>query len=138
MSAVHLEFDELAAVDANRPGRVDLDDHLALQLEDAVGGVVGGGGILAALLIPALRDVGNGLGRYGLHLAEEVLKHVVPMREHVEHDAPAILGPVVPAGPLGRQQITFEDPVPELPAHREDASEEPGVDEPLKIEKRWK
>ena len=61
MSAVHLEFDELAAVDANRPGRVDLDDHVALQLEDAVGGVVGGGGILAALLIPALRNVGTAL-----------------------------------------------------------------------------
>src|SRR5215207_1689505 len=106
MSAVHLEFDELAAVDANRPGGVDLDNHLALQLEDAVGGVVGGGGILAALLIPALRDVGNGLGRHGLQLAEEVLEYVIPMREHVEHDAPAILGPIVPARALGRQLIT--------------------------------
>src|SRR5918993_3017181 len=124
MSAVYLEFDELAAVDANRPGRIDLDDHFALQLENAVGGVVGGGGILAALLIPALRNVGDGLGGHGLHFSEEVLEHVVPMREHVEHDAPAILGPIVPAGPLARQQITFEDPVPELPPHREDASEE--------------
>ena len=56
------------------------------------------------------------------------------MREHVQHHAAAVLGAVVPAGPLGGQQITLEDPVPELPAYRENAAEEAGVDQPLQLE----
>src|SRR5215212_8581165 len=124
MSAIHLELDELAAIDTDRPGRVDLGDHVALQLEYGVRGVVGGGGVLAALLIPPLGDVGHGFGGHGLHFSEDVLEHVVPVREHVEHHASAVLSSVVPTGPLSGQEITFEDPVAELPAYRQDASEE--------------
>ena len=134
MGAVDLELDELTAVDANGPGRVDLGDDVALQLEDRVRGVVGGGGVLAALLVPALRDVGDGLGGHRLHPPEQVLQHVVPVREHVEHHAAAVLGAVVPARSLGGEQVALEHPVAELPAYREDPSEEPGVDQPLQLE----
>src|SRR5215217_6091773 len=115
MSAIHLELDQFATVDAYGPGGVDLGDQVALQLEDRVGGVVGGGGVLAALLIPALRDVGHGFCRHGLHLAKEILEHVVPMRKHVEHHAAAILRAVIPARPLGWQQISLKTQYPNSP-----------------------
>src|SRR5215211_9371461 len=124
VSAVHLELDQLAAVDSDCPGGVDLSDHVIFQLEDRVGSVIGGGGVLAALFVPSLWDMGDGLGGYRLHLAEQILEHIVPVGEHVEDHAPAILGPVVPAGTLTGQEITLEDPVPELPTNGENASEE--------------
>ena len=66
LGAVDLELDQLVAVDADRPGGVDLGDGAALELEDAVGGVVGGGVVGLAVLVPALRDVGGGVRLDGL------------------------------------------------------------------------
>src|SRR6185312_16848680 len=55
--AVDLELDELPAVDAHGPAGVDLRDDAAVELEDPVGGVVGGGGVGAAVLVDARGDV---------------------------------------------------------------------------------
>ena len=41
VGAVDLERDEVVAAHAHRPGRVDLGDHAALELEGGVGRVVG-------------------------------------------------------------------------------------------------
>ena len=134
VGAVDLELDQLAAVDPDRPGRVDLGDDPAVELEDPVRRVVGGRGVGVALLVPALRDVGDGLGHHGLDRAEQVLQHVVPVAEHVEHHAAAVLGAVVPARALGGDDVTLEHPVAELAADREDAAEEAEVDQPLQLD----
>ncbi len=105
-----------------------------LELEDAVRRVVGGGHVGVALLVPALRDVGDGLGHHGLDGAEQVLQHVVPVAEHVEHHAAAVLGAVVPARALGGDDVTLEHPVAELAADRQDAAEEAEVDQPLQLD----
>src|SRR5690606_36439425 len=102
--------------------------HAAVELEHAIGGVFGGGVVVLAVLIPAVGDVHGGLRVDRLHAAEEVLEDVVPVREHVDDDAAAVFGAVVPAGALGGLPVTLEDPVAELTAHREDASEETGLD----------
>ncbi|CAM5285557.1 hypothetical protein SALBM135S_03573 [Streptomyces alboniger] len=56
------------------------------------------------------------------------------MREHVDDDAAAVLGAVVPGRALGGLPAALEAPVAELPAHRQDPAEETGVDEPLQLE----
>ena len=133
MRAVDLELDELVAVDPRGPARVELRDHAALELEDRVGRVVGGGGVGVALLVDALGDLGDRPRVDRLDAAEEVLEHVVPVREHVDDDAAAVLGAVVPARALGGLPVALEDPVAELAAHAEDAAEEAGVDEALEL-----
>ena len=127
--AVDLELDELLAVDAHGPAGVDLRDHAAVELEDPVGGVVRGRGVGGARLVDAGGDVGDGPGVHRLDPSEEVLQHVVPVREHVDDDPAAVLGAVVPARPLRGLPVAFEDPVAELAAHREDAAEEARVDQ---------
>jgi hypothetical protein len=52
---------------------------------------------------------------------------------HVEDDAAAVLGAVVPRRPLARLQISFEHPVAELASDRQDAPEEAGVHEQLEL-----
>src|SRR5699024_1336563 len=93
--AVHLELHQLVPVDAHRPGGVDLGDDLLTggpgDLEDPVGGVVGGGRVLLALLVPSGGDVRDGLGGHGLHRTEDALEHVVPVAEHVRGHATAVL-----------------------------------------------
>ncbi len=91
MGAVDLEGDEVVAADADGPGRVDLGDDAALELEGGVGGVVGVGGVALALLVDALGDMRGAEAADGLDLAEEVVEHVAPVAEHVEDDAAAVL-----------------------------------------------
>ena len=134
LGAVDLELDEFVAVDPDRPGGVDLGDRAAVELEDAVGGVVGGRVVRLVVLVPALRDVGGGDGLDGLHPAEQLVEHVLPVREHVDDDAAAVLGAVVPAGALGRLPVALEDPVAELAADGEDPAEEAAVDEALELQ----
>src|SRR5699024_12681883 len=86
-----LELDQLVAVHAHVPAGVHLHHGAALEAEHAVGGVVGGGGVLLALLVPAPPDVGGGLGVDVLDAAEQLLDDVVPVREHVRDDAAAVL-----------------------------------------------
>src|SRR5690606_13382939 len=83
LGAVHLELGQLVAVDADRPGGVDLGDDAARQLEDAVGGVVGGGLVGLAVLVPAAGDMGGGERLDGGDAAEQLVQYVLPVREHV-------------------------------------------------------
>ena len=53
--AVDLELDELVAVDAHAPRRVDLGDDAAVELEDRVGRVVGGRLVRLAVPRPSAR-----------------------------------------------------------------------------------
>ena len=84
-------------------------------------------------LVDAGRDVRDRLGVDRLDAAEQVLEHVVPVREHVDDDAAAVLGAVVPARPLRGLPVALEHPVAELAAHGEDAAEEAGVDQALEL-----
>lgn len=70
----------------------------------------------------------------GLDLAEQLVEYVLPVREHVDDDAAAVLGPVVPGRALGLLPVAFEDPVAELAAHGEDLAEEAAVDEALQLQ----
>jgi hypothetical protein len=132
--AVHLELDELLAVDPHRPGGVDLRDDPALELEHAVGRVVRGGRVGLAELVDPLRDVRDGVRVDRADRRDDVLEHVLPVREHVEHDAAAVLGPVVPGRALRLLPVALEDPVAELAAHRQDPAEEAAVHQPLELE----
>src|SRR5699024_7972827 len=128
LGAVDLELDQLVAVHAHVPAGVHLHHGAALEAEHAVGGVVGRGGVLLALLVPAARDVGGGLGVDVLDAAEQLLDDVVPVREHVRDDAAAVLAAVVPGGALGALPVPLVHPVAELAAHGEDLAEAAGVD----------
>ncbi|CAK7284401.1 hypothetical protein SGPA1_30274 [Streptomyces misionensis JCM 4497] len=134
LRAVDLELHQFVAVDADRPGGVDLRDRTAVQLEDAVGGVVGGGGVGLAVLVPAPRHVGRGQRLDGGDAAEQLVQHVLPVREHVDDDAAAVLGAVVPGGTLGLLPVALEDPIAELAAHGQDPPEEAPVDQPLQLQ----
>src|SRR6516225_11701291 len=54
-----------------------------------------------------------------------VVQKIAPMGKHIEDNAAAIFLPVIPRWPLrGYSPITFENPVAEIAAHRENLSEE--------------
>ncbi len=131
--AVHVQGEEVVAAHARGPRAPELRDDPALQLEGGVGRVVGGGVVPAAPLVPALRDLRHAQRRHRLHLAEEVVEDVAPVREHVEdHPAPVLLA-VVPRRPLRRDDVALEDPVAELPADGVDAAEEVRVAQRLQL-----
>ncbi|GFJ91145.1 hypothetical protein Prum_047870 [Phytohabitans rumicis] len=130
LGAVDLELDQLVTVDPDGPRGVDLGDDPALDLEDPVRGVVGGRVVRLAGLVPALVDVVAHVRGDRGDLAEDLLQHVVPVREHVDRDPAAVGGPVVPGGALGGLPVALEDPVAELAAYGQDAAEEAALDEP--------
>src|SRR5687768_16696060 len=109
-------------------------DDIPLQLKSRVGGIVGRGPVLAAVLVPAVRDVRGAQAAHRLHLDEEVVQHVTPVAQHVEDDAAAILLAVVPGGALRGNPVAFEHPIAELAAHREDLAEEAGVAQLAQLE----
>ena len=102
-------------------------DDVAVELEGGEGGVLGGRLVGLARLVEALGDVGRAEAGDAPHRAEQVVEHVAPVAEHVEDDAAALLGAVVPRRPLGRLQVALEHPVAELAAHREQPAEEAGL-----------
>jgi hypothetical protein len=55
------------------------------------------------------------------------------VREHVQHDATTILGPVVPGRTLSGLPVALEHPVPKFAAHGEDLAEETGLDQPPQL-----
>ena len=117
-----------------RPGRVDVRDHAAFELEGRVGGVVGVGRVGLAVLVDAARDMRRAEAAHRLHGAEQVVEHVAPVAQHIEDDAAAFGLLVVPARPLRRlAPVAFEHPVAELAAHREDAAEEAGIAQHLDL-----
>ena len=95
-----------------------MGDDVAVELEGGVGGIVGGGLVALAVLVDALGDVRGAEAGDGLDVAEGVVEHVAPVAEHVEDDAAAVLGAVVPGRALRRLQVALEHPVAELAAHR--------------------
>jgi len=90
-------------------------DHAARELEGGVGRVVRGGLVLLALFIPAVWDMRGAEAAHGVHLAEEVVHHIAPVAQHVDDDAAAIRGPVVPRGALRGLIFAGEYPVAEVP-----------------------
>ncbi len=70
----------------------------SVKLKGRVGGVVGGGGVRLALLVVAGGNVRRAQALDGLHFAEQIVEHVAPVAEHVDDDAAAVLGAVVPDG----------------------------------------
>ena len=117
--------EQVVAPDADAPGRVELGDDAALELERGVGGVVGRARVGLARLVPPPVDVRGAAGtRQRLHRAEEVVEHVAPVAEHVDDDAAAVFLAVVPGRPLRGHRVALEHPVAELAAHRQDVAEE--------------
>ncbi len=133
MRAVDVEGDEIVAAYPGAPGRIDLRDHAALELEGGIGGVVGVGLVGLAGLVDTAGNMRRAEAAHGLHLAEEVVEHVAPVAEHIEDDAAAILLAVVPARALRGLPVALEHPVAELAAHREHAAEEAAVAQHLDL-----
>ncbi|MNF11140.1 hypothetical protein D3C80_2122880 [compost metagenome] len=70
MRAINLKRDEIIAAHTHRPGRVDMGDGAAFQLEGGVGGIVGIRRIGVALFIETLGDMGGAEATYGFHRSE--------------------------------------------------------------------
>src|SRR6185295_6665508 len=134
LRAVDLEREQIVAPDAHVPGRIEVRHDAAGEPERRISGIVGCGLVLPAAFIPAIRDVGGAEAAHRLHFAEQVIEHVAPVAQHVEDDAAAVPLAVVPGGSLRRDTISLEDPVAKLPAHREDAAEEPLLLEFLQLQ----
>ncbi len=132
--AVHLQLEQLAAVDADRPRGVHRRDDAAGELEHRVGGVVRGHVVGLARLVPPPGQVGRTPRVDRADRAEQVLKQVLPVREHVEDDAAAVFRAVVPRGALRREPVAFEHPVAELEPDRQHPAEEALADQPAQLD----
>ena len=124
LRAVDLQRQEIIAADPHAPRRIELQRRAVLQLEDGIRGIVGRGRVGPALLVGAAVDVDRAQGHQRADLAEQVVDHVAPVAEHVDHDPAAVFLAVVPARPLAGLIEAVENPVAELAADRENAAEE--------------
>src|SRR6201982_1212198 len=125
--AVHLERDEIVAIDPRCPAHVDMRDHAALEAERRVSRIVGGCSVLPALLVPALRNIRGAEASDALDFAKEIVEHVTPGAHHVENDLAAIFAAIIPGRPLRFLPIALEHPVAEFAAYREHAAKEAGI-----------
>ena len=132
--AVHLQLEQLAAVDADRPRGVHRRDDAAGELEHRVGRVVGGHVVGLARLVPPPGQVRRAPRVDRADRAEQVLKQVLPVREHVEDDAAAVFRAVVPRGALRREPVAFEHPVAELEPDGKHPAEEALADQPAQLD----
>lgn len=128
MRAVDLERHKVVAAHANRPGRVDVGDDAALEFERRIGCIVGVGPVGLAILVDTARDMGGGIATDRLDLAEQVVQHVAPVRQHIEDHAAAVGRAIVPGGALRlHAPIAFEYPVAKFAANRQYLAEEAAV-----------
>src|SRR5712692_6860285 len=133
IGAVHLQLDELAAVDPHRPGGINGGDGPAVEFQQRVRRVIRSNVLPSALFIPPDRDMGSAPCVERLDGAEKILQQVLPVREHVEDDPAALFLAVIPGGPLRGEAVALEYPVAELKPHREHAPEEAIANEPAQL-----
>src|ERR1051326_3624315 len=101
--AIDLDLQEVVALDPARPGRADLRQDTALQLEDREGVILDIDIVRLAALVDAARLHGRMAARDGVDGPEQSIEDVAPMRKHIE-DQPAAGGfLVIPARALCRE-----------------------------------
>src|SRR5216684_8532326 len=109
-------------------------DDPVREAESRVRGIVCGRPVLAAVFIPAGRDVPGTEAGNALHFPEQVVEYVAPVAQHVEDDSSAVLLAVIPGGPLRGLLIPLEHPVAELAPDREYFPEETGIAQRLDLQ----
>src|SRR5258708_20125253 len=106
----------------------------AREPERGVRRVVGGGLVLLAALVPSVGNVRRPQAAHGLYFAEEIVKHITPVTQHVEDDAAAVLPAVIPRRALRGLAVALEHPVAELAAHRQQPAEKSRVAQLLQLD----
>ncbi len=124
--AVHLQREEVVAAHAHVPGGVEVGDDAALQLEGGVGGVVRRALRRACRCSSQRRGMCVAARQETAFTRPKRLSSTYRQWQSMStHDPAALLLAVVPGRPLRGDEVALEHPVAELPAHREDAAEEP-------------
>ena len=131
--AVDLEGQQVIAIDAHRPRRVQLRDDVTFQHEGRVSRIFGRRRVASPVFVHPLGDVRRAETHHRADGRKKVIEHVAPVREHVEDDAAAIFFAVVPGGSLCGLPVALEHPVAELAAHGEDTPEEAALDQLLEF-----
>src|SRR5690349_2853896 len=103
------------------------------MLKSGIGCIVGAGFVGPTRFIAALGNVSGTEAGYGEHAAKDIVEHVAPMAQHVENNAAAELGPVVPGWPLCGLQVALKYPVAKFAPHRQQPTEEAGVEQELEL-----
>src|SRR5258708_4629826 len=124
--AVHLKSRQVITAHAHAPRAVEMRDDPVREAESRVRGIVRGRSVLAAVFIPAGRDVPRTEAGNALHFPAQVAEHLAPVAQHVADDSSAVLLAVIPGGPLRGLLIPLEHPVAELAPDREYFPEETG------------
>src|ERR1700675_4984361 len=128
-----MKCDYVVPLHPRSPGRIDLRDDAALELESRIGRIVGIGVIGLSSFIDAFIDVSGAAAAHRLDLAEEIVEYVAPVRQHVENDSPTVGLAVVPRRTLRGLQVAFEHPVAELASDRQDTAEEARIPQHAKL-----
>src|SRR6266851_934251 len=131
--AVDLDLQEVVALHPVRPGRADLRQGAALQLEDREGMVLDIDLVAAAVLVAPCRQRGHVAARDRGDRAEQPVEDVAPMGEHIEDQPAAALLPVIPARALRRGELAVEHPPAEFEPDRQHPAEELRLIEPAQL-----
>ncbi len=124
---VDLDLQEIVALDPARPGRADLRQCPARQLENREGRILDVDPVRIAGLVAALGQRSDVAARNGCDLAQQAIENVAPVREHIE-DQPAAGGfAIIPARPLRRVGRAVEYPPAEIEPDRKHSAEEIGL-----------
>ena len=99
-------------------------DDAVFQFKSCIRSVFRGAAIGFAIFIPALREMCGSDTGDAFDGTEEVVNDVSPVAEHIEDNAAAVFGTVVPRWSLGGDGIALEDPITEFTADSDNLSEE--------------
>ena len=120
---INLEGEQIVAAQARGPRTGDGAGDTAFELDQGGNRVLDIDTIARASFVDALGRRGGQRNRHAANPAEQSLDHVTPMRKHIEHEAAAILAPVIPARPLAGLRGAVKNPPAEFNAKTGDAAE---------------
>jgi hypothetical protein len=125
--AVDLDLQEVVALDPAGPGRGDLRQRAAFELEGRESVILDIDGVRPPSLVDPAGLGRHVAARYGGNWPQQSIEDVPPMGEHIEDQPAAACFLVIPARTLRRRQFAVEHPPAEIEPHRQDPPEEFGI-----------
>src|SRR5210317_1833351 len=101
-----------------------MSNHTAIQFKSCICSIVCSTFVRFALFINTLRYMGGTETEYSFYFAKQIVQNITPVAKHVNNDSAIVFFPVVPTWALGRNRMSFKNPIAKFTTNRKNFSKE--------------